>query len=149
MKRPLNYCVIGILCGATLFSFSQVGQLLAQPVTSVENPLPLGERIFTEGDSVVVPITATDLDNDVLTFRKVSGPDFVVLDQIISCVHDDPNKSICTTILRIDPLFNHSGNYSIILEVSDDQGGSGFGEILLSIQEGNQSPLFEKLQSQE
>ena len=98
---------------------------------------PIGDQAVDEGDSLNLPVTASDPDGDPLAFTADGLPPFVTF----------LDNGDGTAILSLAPSFNDAGTYSITVTVSD--GDLATSETLtLTINNVNRSPVLDPIGDQ-
>jgi hypothetical protein len=86
---------------------------------------PIADRTVTEGDSLDVPVTASDADGDSLSLSLSQAPEFVALDD-----NDDGTGTI-----SVDPEPGDSGTYTVEV-VADDGTDTTTESVTLTVDDG-------------
>ncbi len=90
--------------------------------------------IGQEGSPIVISVSATDFDNDQLTYTTdilPNGAHFDVLARVFSWTPD----------------YTQSGTYSVTFHVSDNHGGTDSKTVSLSIEDTNRAPMIDSIGS--
>ncbi len=105
--------------------------ILVTPVNQTPMVTPLANQIVREGDSLRIPISANDPEQDALSYYSLLLPGGALL---------DPN----TGVFEWTPTFFQAGVYDIPITVSD--GSSETTRILhVDVLNSNAAPLFDDL----
>lgn len=91
----------------------QTGGSNTDPVLS-----SIGIQSVTAGQTKNVPLSATDVDGNVLNFSIPENPGF------LSITGFSQTGNTATAILVISPSFNNIGSFTAAVQVSDGRGGS-------------------------
>ncbi len=98
-------------------------------ITVTESPVnnppvldPIGDKTVTEGETLNFEVTASDPDEDVLTFEAANLPDGASFAQ--GSIH---------YYFRWTPKNGQAGQYRVIFRVDDGNGGSDLETILITV----------------
>jgi PKD repeat protein len=98
---------------------------------------PIGDQTVAEGASLQLDFSATDLDQDALSF-SLNGPAFVSLQ----------DNGDGTGRLTFTPGYTDAGVYSLTLTVSDSVGLSDSATFTLTVQNSNRAPVLAAIADQ-
>ena len=106
-----------------------VGNVNQAPVLA-----PIGNQSVNEGVTLIVPLSATDADDDTLSFSENGLPNFCDLT-------DNGDR---TGSLSCAPGFGDSGSYSVTVTVTDDGSGSASDAetFNIDVDDVNQAPVM-------
>ena len=106
-------------------------------VTSTNTPPVLaatGNQSVAEGSVLTFTLSATDADGDTLSYSATDIPAGVAL-----------NNS--TGVFSWTPVYSQAGSYSVTFTVSDGNGGSAFGAVMITVTNVNQAPVLDSIGS--
>jgi PKD repeat protein len=97
----------------------------------------IGDQTMAEGESLLLDISATDPDQDTLSFG-LSAPAFVTLQ----------DNGDGTGRLSIMPGYTHAGVYTVTMTAVDDGGLSANASFSLTVQNTNRTPVLASIADQ-